>query len=216
MASEGVFRVLLVDDHPVVRIGVQATLRGVPGIEVEVCGEAATPDEALEAVRQLQPDAAIVDLNLIGRDDYTLIENLIALRPALRILVYSAMEERLHARRVLQAGAHGYLMKGASPERFAAVIRSVLEGHLAFDEAAVQEAVRTPVEETPVSKLSERELTIFRHIGLGKKAKAIADDLGMSPRTLNSYRERIKAKLSLHTGAALNLAAFEFVRSKEG
>jgi len=209
--TSAVSRILIVDDHPVLRMGLVASLRADPTLTV--CGEAATPEEALAQVELLEPDAAVVDLSMGGRDGYELIEDLIALRPALRILVYTSMEARLHLRRALRAGAWGYLMKGASLEQLLGALHGVLGGSVAVNEEALRTAPPLEEERSPVSGLSDREFRIFRMIGAGLKPADIAEELKISPRTVNAYRERIKAKMRFADGSALDRAAFDFVRA---
>ncbi|SDT93821.1 two component transcriptional regulator, LuxR family [Verrucomicrobium sp. GAS474] len=208
-------RVLIVDDHPVVRLGVTLSLEAAAE-EFVLCGEAATPGEALDLVERLRPDAAVVDLHLGGRDGFDLIDDLTALHPPLRIVVYTAMEERLYVRRALRAGARGYLMKGCDPALLVPALRTVVSGGLAVSEAAWKDAAPGAEEPASIDALSNRELQVFRLIGLGGAPAAIAEKMGLSVKTVGSYRERIKSKLRLADGIDLDQAAYEFVRrSKE-
>jgi len=216
MPEEIPCRVLIVDDHPVVRIGVANALEAAEGFAL--CGEAATPAEAQEAVERLRPDAAVVDLVLGGRDAFDMIEDLATLHPPLRIVIYTGLEERLYVRRALRAGAHGYVMKGMAPSHLPTVLRTILAGGLAVSDASWREAAPGAAGTegaAPIDALSNRELQVFRMIGHGTGPTAIGEKLGLSVKTVESYRERIKSKLGLAGGAGLDQAAYEYLRANK-
>jgi len=209
-------RVLIVDDHPVVRIGLATTLQR--SSEFVVCAEAESAEQAREIVERERPDAAILDFCLGGRDGTELVEDLIAIDPLIRILSYTHMSERLHAKRVLRAGAWGYLMKKASPVDVVEALKTIFKGHLAISDAVRQQIVApdsAPIggENRTLEVLSSRELQVFRLLGDGLDSAAVAADLGLNIKTVGTYRERLKIKLRLSSAADLERAAREFVRT---
>ena len=209
-------RVLIVDDHPVVRIGLSTTLER--SLDFVVCGEAGSPEAAREIVEREKPDAAILDFCLGGRDGTELVEDVIAIHPEIRVLSYTHMAERLHAKRVLRAGAWGYLVKRANPLEVVEALRTIFKGHLAISDAVRQQIV-TPdpaldsAESRTLEVLSSRELQVFRLLGGGLGSAEVAADLGLNIKTVGTYRERLKTKLRIATAADLQEAAKEFVRT---
>lgn len=207
-------RVLIVDDHSIVRYGLVQILDGDP--RFAVCGEAANAVEARQRIEQCQPDLAIVDLVLGGRDDLGLLRELHDRRPSVRILVYSAQPELVYAPRAFQAGACGYLMKDAGieavPEALAALLRGERYASAAVQRAMFQEAAAgRPVAGAPA--LSERELQVLRLLGSGMDTARIAAELSLSMKTVGTYRERLKTKLGVDSARELERRAADFVRN---
>ncbi|MBV9492076.1 MAG: response regulator transcription factor [Verrucomicrobia bacterium] len=194
-------RILIVDDHPMMREG----LRALIGRErdLDVCGEAETASEALEAALRLRPDLVLVDIALPGRNGLELIKDLHAIDAALPILVVSMHDELLWAERVFRAGARGYVMKREAGPIMIEAIRRVLGGRLYVTEKVssriVERLAGRQVKASPIVQLSDREFEIFQHIGGGKGTMEIAEALHVSPKTVEAHRAKIKEKLNLRT-----------------
>jgi DNA-binding NarL/FixJ family response regulator len=205
---------MIVDDHPLVREGMAMRISGQR--DLEVCGEAATEDEAIALVKETCPDLMIVDISLKSGHGIGLIKQVHARHPTVRMLVVSGFQESLYAERALRAGATGYLNKQESNDKLIDAIRSVLKGEVYVGpeimRRLVAQALGTHGEtQTPIEQLSDRELEIFRMIGQGQTSGAIADKLGLSTHTIDTHRENIKRKLGATTGAELNRQAVEWV-----
>ena len=199
-------RIVLVDDHPLVRDGLAARLAGEP--DLTICGEAADADAALELIRATRPDLAIVDVALRNGSGLELVKALGADGAGPRILVISVYEEELFAERLLRAGAHGYLNKQELHGSVLEAVRSVLAGQIY--RGSGEEAVPSGPRRRAVfglERLSDRELQIFERIGRGGGTREIATELGVSVHTVESHREHIRSKLGLRSGAELLRAA---------
>jgi DNA-binding NarL/FixJ family response regulator len=209
-------KVLIVDDHSIVRFGLVQVLEA--DARFAVCGEAASVTEAKQQMELCRPDLAIVDLVLGGRDDLGLLPELQALCPAVRILVYSAQPEMVYAPRAFQAGARGYLMKDAGiekvPEALAAVQRGERYASDAVQRAMFQDAASgRPPPSAEVEALSDRELQVLRLIGTGLGSAEIAAALSLSIKTVGTYRERLKVKLGAENALQLERRAADFIRT---
>jgi len=200
-------RVLLVDDHPIVRQGLKRLIGNES--DLEVCGEAASVREARQAIRELAPDVVVADISLRDGDGIELLTELRAHHPALPVLVLSMHDEVIYAERMLVAGASGYIMKQAASEQFIEALRRVLAGGQWVSEAIGARmldkvaAGGTPPPATPIDQLSNRELQVLRLIGRGLSSRQVADTLHLSVKTVEAHRQRIKHKLDLATGAQL-------------
>lgn len=211
-ASQRVRRVLLVDDHPIVRQGLSRIIANEPGLAV--CGEAESVREARQAVRDLEPDVVVVDLSLKEGDGIELVRELRAHHPALPLLVLSMHDELVYAGRLLAAGANGYIMKHAASEQFIGALRQVLEGGTYLSEAArASRAGRGGTPGSPVDALSNRELQVLQMVGRGLSSRQVAEALHLSVKTVETHRQRIKGKLGLRTGAQLVQFAANWVTS---
>ena len=211
-AGQQVRRVLLVDDHPIVRQGLSRILANEPGLAV--CGEAESVREARQAVRDLEPDVVVVDLSLKEGDGIELVRELRAHHPALPLLVLSMHDELVYAGRLLAAGANGYIMKHAASEQFIGALRQVLEGGTYLSEAArASRAGRGGTPGSPVDALSNRELQVLQMVGRGLSSRQVAEALHLSVKTVETHRQRIKGKLGLRTGAQLVQFAANWVTS---
>jgi two-component system, NarL family, response regulator NreC len=208
-------RVLLVDDHPILRHGI-AQLIGRDQ-DLAVCGEAGSVDEALLLLAQLQVDIMVVDLSLDNRSGLELIKTARASHPKVKSLVLSMHDERLHAERALRAGARGYVMKQEATRKIVAALRSVRAGNIYLGEAIATEllerlALHVPVAAdagtTQLTALSDRELEVLRLIARGLKTGEIARTLNRSAHTIETHRASIKRKLGLRTSGELTKAAF--------
>src|SRR6266536_5648307 len=180
-------RILLVDDHPLMRRGQADLLNREP--DLVVCGEAGTAREAMETIPKLQPDLVLVDMALPDKDGLELIKDIQAIHPGLPVLAMSMQDESLYAARVLRAGGRGYVMKAEGHERLAAAIRMVLHGEVALSprmSAKVLESMVGPagnVEAGTEAKLTDRELEVLRLFGEGWNTDEIARRLCLSPKT---------------------------------
>lgn len=212
------FRIFLVDDHPITRQGVAALINQERNLTV--CGEADTAPKALEMITKSQPDLAIVDISLKTMSGIELIKNLKVLDPKLPVLVMSMHDESLYAERALRAGAQGYIMKQEASEKILTAIQRVLDGELYLSEAMKEKMlhriVNTKKEETgfSIDRLSDREMEVFQLIGNGYSTRQIAAQLNLSVKTIDSYREHLKLKLSLEKGSDLVRYAIQWVKSQ--
>lgn len=200
-------RILVVDDHPLVRDGLVQLIRRQNGLTC--CGEASNVPDAHACALREHPDLVILDLRLDKGDGMELIKMLKSELPGLRILVLSQLDELLYAERVLKAGAHGYLMKEEAAKEVVTAIRMVLAGELYVSPKMSGLILRKMIESPsvrPVSgveSLTDRELQVFQMLGAGKSTRQIAVELFLSFKTVETHRENIKAKMGLADAAAL-------------
>jgi DNA-binding NarL/FixJ family response regulator len=207
-------RVVIVDDHPIVRAGLAALIDAEA--DLEVCGQAEDAPEARRLVERERPDLVLVDLSLGGASGLELIRELVA-RPV-RVLVVSMHDEITWTERALAAGALGYVQKSEATKNIVAAIRRVMTGRTYVSEAASERLMQRMVGgatrdrfDTPVDRLSDRELEIFDRIGRGMTTQQIGESLFLSPKTVQTYRQRIKEKLGLETAAELSTQATRWV-----
>jgi DNA-binding NarL/FixJ family response regulator len=222
--NHGTVRVLLVDDHPVVRRGLRDVLSTEPGLEV--CGEAADPREAMELLSEVGCDLAIVDLSLQGPGGLELIRRLRSRYPTMAILVCSMHDEALFAERALRAGARGYVQKQAAAEQVLTAVRRILDGHFYLSSAMTDRLLGsatgtgtgtgTGTEEDPAFRLTGRELEVFELLGHARGTRQIAEQLHLSPKTVESHRENIKRKLDLANHNELMRSAVQWVLERDG
>ena len=210
-------RIFIVDDHTMFREGLRQLLEREP--DLTVCGDAPGAEEALIGIEQLKPDLAIVDLSLSGGTGIDLIKALRHKHGDLPVLVVSMHEESLYAERALHAGANGYVMKHEPAKTVKAAVRKVLGGDIHLSEKMATSLLGKLMRggqgeppESPIDKLSDRELEVFRMLGQGKMTRQIAEELGLSIATINSFRNRIKEKLGLKNSAELVLHAIQWTR----
>jgi len=212
-------RVLVVDDHPVVRQGLRLLIDHEP--DLEVCAEAETAADALQAVAAHGPDVAIVDLSLKGASGLGLIKDLRVRHADLPVLVLSMSDEGVYAERALRAGARGYLMKEAATDEVLTALRRVLDGGVYLSDAMASRLLAQFVRGVPsdggsaVDRLSDRELEVFGLIGHGLGTSEIARRLHLSPKTIETYRAHIKRKLNLADATELLQHAICYVRDSE-
>lgn len=215
--SDRKFKILLVDDHPLVRQGLRVLFQEQP--DFLICGEAASVDEALEQIPATKPDLAVVDISLKDSSGIDLIKMMRASYPDIHVVVLSMHEEKLYAERAIRAGARGYVTKRETTKRIVAAIRQVLEGKFGISEdvAALFEAKfangRVPTEELPVENLSDREIEIFRLLGQGFDTRRISNMLHISLKTVQTYCRRIKDKLELGNATELLREAIRWSES---
>ena len=211
-------KILIVDDHPLMRKGLAMTLNAEP--DLNVCGQVADAEEALGALEEYDPDLAIVDISLPGMSGLELIKHMHALRPALRTLVVSRHDEALYAERAIRAGARGYVMKLEASDMIVKAVRRVLNGGIYVSEEINERlllglaAGRQELAQSPLEVLSDRELEVFELTGRGLGTREIAERLHLSVKTVESYRARIKDKLNLKTAAELMQHAVQWVEGE--
>lgn len=211
-------RVLIVDDHPIVRQG----LRRMIELESDlvVCGEVQTEREARSAIRALAPDIVIVDISLGQGDGLELVRDVHAQHPELPMLVLSMHDESIYAERLLAAGASGYIMKQAASELLLVALRQVLAGGTYLSESLAGNLGRLegsagPAEGVdPIGRLSNRELQVLSLIGRGLSSREAAEGLGLSVKTVESHRQSLKRKLNLMTNAQLLQYAINWYASR--
>jgi DNA-binding NarL/FixJ family response regulator len=209
-------RILLVDDHAVVRFGI-AQLINQQG-DLMVCGEEEDAGKALSAIGKLKPDLVIADISLKDSSGLELMRNIKAQYSGLPVLVVSAHDESIYAEIAFRAGALGYLMKGDALDMVVSAIRRVLSGNVYVSDTLaarmLNQQIRghTQIEESPIKDLSDREIEVFQLIGQWKKTKEIASELHLSIKTVEYYREQIKQKLDLKSAVELTQHATAWVQ----
>lgn len=198
-------RVLIIDDHVMVREGVAEIIKHED--DLDVCGTATTANEGMEAVNKLKPDLVIVDITLPGKNGIEFIKDVRAIHPDLRILVMSMHDESLYADRVLRAGGRGYIRKQEGGDKLIEAIRRVLGGEIVVSEKMTGRLLETfsgrKKMDSPLGGLSDRELEVFQLIGQGKTMKEIGDELHLSPKTIEVHRSRIREKLGITSAPEL-------------
>jgi two-component system response regulator NreC len=204
-AKKQIIKVLVADDHPVVRKGLQICLAKQGNMRI--VGEAADGDEALRKARELSPHVVLMDISMPGMDGLAVTEVLRKELPQIKVLILSVHNNKEYIFRVIQAGAHGYVSKEAPPEEVLRAIESVYEGEPFFSEdiarAALSEFVTSGGKKEPFAQLTVREREVLVEIAEGKSNKEIADRLGIGVRTIETHRERIMRRLNIHSVAGL-------------
>lgn len=212
-------RIMIVDDHPLLR---EALVQMIEQDEtLKVCGQAGCFREALERIDELIPDLVLVDLGLKDIGGIELIREISTKHPGTLSLVLSMFDEFSCAPKALQAGARGYIMKTEPPQTVIHGIKAVLEGRTFVSEAMkdwlitnISGGKPTPLKPSVVEVLSKRELQVFSFIGEGLTTQAISKKLRISPKTVQTHREKIKSKLKLRTSADLGHRAFQWLHAK--
>jgi DNA-binding NarL/FixJ family response regulator len=213
-------RILIVDDHPVVRNGLRMLIDDEP--DLIVCGEAGDADEAIRVLDAKKPDLVIVDLSLKGSSGLELIKRIKSRTVTSKMLVSSMFDESLYAERVLNAGALGYVSKQEAMEKVVEAIRCVLSGRVYLSAAMSDRMLhrlardQKAPERSPVESLSDRELEVFELIGRGRTTAEIANQLHLSIKTVETHREKVKAKLGLKSAAELYQYAVRWVMEQGG
>jgi two-component system, NarL family, nitrate/nitrite response regulator NarL len=198
-------KVLLVDDHPVVRKGLVSCLANRENLKI--VGEAAEGAEALRKVAELAPDIVLMDIYMPGLDGLTVTEQLQRNSPQVKVLILSMYSNREYVLRIIKAGARGYVLKDTPPDELVRAIESVHAGETFFSPVVARIALNQYVSETnrtdPFSRLSEREREVLGRIAEGRSNKEVASDLNIGVRTVETHRERIMQKLNIHSVAGL-------------
>jgi len=210
---------LVLDDHPVFRQGLGALIRSDE--RYEVFAEVGTPEEALEALERGVPDIALVDISLVGHNGLDLVKTFKAAHPEMLLLIISMHDEVVYAERALKAGARGYVMKQEAASVVLDAIKTVLSGKI-YVSAAMRDRLletifnkRESAETASVERLSDRELEVLELIGQGYGAAETAKALNLSVKTVNAYRDHIKAKLRLEGAGELRRFAVKWVQSRD-
>jgi two-component system invasion response regulator UvrY len=200
-------RIMLVDDHAVVRMGFRLLLQGTP--DIEVVAEADSGEEAVRQFPEVRPDVVVMDISMPGIGGLEAIGRILAREPSARILVLSAHEDVMHARRVLKAGAAGYLTKRSAAEALMQAIRQVAQGKTFLEGSIAQQLAMQQLsgEKSPVDMLSEKEFKVFLALARGQSVAEIAEVLSLSPRTIGTHLYNIKQKLGASNQAELAIIA---------
>src|ERR1700674_2911857 len=213
-------RILVVDDHPIIRQGLALMLNREA--DLVVCGEAEDATGAMLVMASARPDVLIVDISLNGPDGLDLLKNIRTTHPALPVLILSMHDESIYAERSLRAGANGYIMKQEATERVLVAIRRILEGKVYLSERLTNKMLEQFVhgagasKNDPLMTLSDRELEVYRLIGAGHGTRQIADELHVSVKTVESYQAHIKEKLSPRNSREVVQHAFAWSVSEKG
>jgi DNA-binding NarL/FixJ family response regulator len=207
-------KVLIVDDHPVVREGLAMHLATQP--DLEVCGEAEDLPGALALLASCRPDVAIIDISLKNSSGIELIRRIKERYDSVRILVWSMYSESLYAERALRAGAHGFLNKGQATHHVLDAVRVILQGRVYVSGELADQLLHRVVgrqtgERSPIDSLSDRELEAFQFIGEGLTTESIAEKMHVSPKTVETFRARIKEKLEISNLSELIQRAAQWV-----
>jgi DNA-binding NarL/FixJ family response regulator len=211
-------RIVIVDDHPLFRKGLEELIHSDGAFAV--CGEAGNAGEAMDVIRKLNPELAIVDLSLPGANGIELIKNIRAEFPKLPILVLSMHDESLYAVRALRAGADGYVMKHEAMANVIQAIREVFDGRPYLSPAMAAQVItqfahrQAEGETDAVERLSDRELEILELIGKGKEVRQIAKLLNLSPKTVETHRAHIKDKLDLKNSREVARFALQWLSAR--
>ncbi|RJQ54038.1 MAG: DNA-binding response regulator [Nitrospiraceae bacterium] len=212
-------KILIVDDHPIVRQGLAQLINQEAGFTV--CGEASDIPSALQAIRAGDPDIMIVDISLGQSSGIRLVEEIMSARPSSLILVLSMHDESLYAERCFAAGARGYLMKQEPPEKVILAIKKILNGEVYISDRLSARLLQKFVTKqpdaysSPIERLSNRELEVFQLIGQGLKTRRIAEELNLSVKTIETYIEHIKRKMDLDDSRDLILHAVQWHMDKQ-
>jgi DNA-binding NarL/FixJ family response regulator len=211
-------KVLVVDDHPIVREGMALLINREP--DLTVCADAEESNAALEAIDNVRPDLAIVDISLPGRDGLELLKMIRAKDPQMPVLILSMHGETTYAERALRAGANGYIMKQEATDKVLVAIRRILNHEIYVSEEIGNRLLRHLAgardrERSPMDGLSDRELEVFRRMGEGHSTRQIAEELHLSVKTIETHQARLKEKLSLRTSRELVQYAIECVLAEK-
>ncbi|GAC1620636.1 MAG: response regulator transcription factor [Candidatus Acidiferrum sp.] len=213
-------RVLLVDDHPIVRQGLALLIDREP--DLSVCGEAEGAHSAFHAIATLCPDMVVLDISLSGPDGLDVLKEIRMKTANLPVLILSMHDESIYAERAMRAGANGYIMKQEATEKVLVAIRRILQGEVYLSDrltnTMLQQFVHgaSPVKGSPLLNLTDRELEVFRLIGGGHGTRQIADELHLSVKTIESYQAHIKEKLALRNARELVQHAIEWTVNLNG
>jgi len=213
-------KVLLVDDHPIVRQGLALLIDREA--DLSVCGEAEGAHTAFHAIETLKPDIVVLDISLSGPDGLDVLKEIRTKTAALPVLILSMHDESIYAERAMRAGANGYIMKQEATEKVLVAIRRILQGDVYLSDrltnTMLQQFVRgaAPSKSSPLVNLTDRELEVFRLIGEGHGTRRIADELHLSVKTIESYQAHIKEKLALRNARELVQHAIEWTVNVNG
>lgn len=208
-------RVLIVDDHPMMRKGLANTVESEPGYEVVLQLERA--EQVLEVLEDHELDLLMVDISLPGMNGIELVKNVIFRKPEQKIIVISRHEENLYAERSLRAGAKGYVMKFESAEVILKAVRKVINGGVYISDSVSERMLENSIcgnknpSKTPIETLSDRELEVFELMGKGKSTSEIAEQLHLTKKTIETYRSRTKEKMGFKTSTEMLINAVKWL-----
>ncbi|MEN3941534.1 response regulator transcription factor [Prosthecobacter sp. SYSU 5D2] len=209
-------RLLLIDDHPIMRHGLAQLIRAEEGLDV--CGESGNARDGLVAVGELKPDLVVIDLTLPDKNGLELLKDIQAMHPGTLCLVLSMHDEAMYGERALRAGARGYIMKEAAADHLITAARKVLSGGIYVSESMasrmMEQVIGNRAKTASLEALTDRELEVLEMIGRGLATKIIAERLCISARTVEAHRAHIKDKLAITDGAALVRYAVQWVESR--
>jgi DNA-binding NarL/FixJ family response regulator len=209
------YRVVIVDDHPVVRLGLRQLLENEP--DLELCGEAEGAAEALSVIEETRPDLVVIDISLKNGSGLSLVKQITAQDRTIKTLVSSMHDEALFAERALRAGAMGFINKEEAIDQMVSAMRRVLAGSIylspGMTDRVLQSIARGELEggKVTLEQLSDRELEVFELIGKGLTTRQAADHLNLSVKTIETYRENIKTKLNLENNNELICRAAQWI-----
>jgi DNA-binding NarL/FixJ family response regulator len=213
-------RILVVDDHPIVRQGLALLINREP--DLVVCGEAEEASGAMHVLASARPDVLIVDISLNGPDGLDLLKTIRTTHPTMPVLILSMHDESIYAERALRAGANGYIMKQEATEKVLVAVRRILNGEIYVSERIANRMLKLyitgsgTVRNSSIADLSDRELEVFRLIGEGHGTRQIAEELHVSIKTVESYQAHIKEKLSLSSARELMQHAIQWNMNEKG
>jgi DNA-binding NarL/FixJ family response regulator len=212
-------RVLVVDDHPIVRQGLALLINREP--DLAVCGEAEEMQAALQEILTTHPDIVVVDISLSGPDGLELLKSIRIRHPHLPVLILSIHDESIYAERALRAGANGYIMKQEATEKVLEALRRIMNREIYVSDRVANKMLQQYIggnavaQRSPVADLTDRELEVFRLIGGGHSTRQIAEELRLSVKTVESYQAHIKEKLSLRSARELMQHAIQWSISEK-
>ena len=207
-------RIMVVDDHPIVRQGLALLINREA--DMLVCGEAEEAMAAMHVLASSHPDVLIVDISLNGPDGHDLLKNIRTTHPTVPVLILSMHDESIYAERALRAGANGYIMKQEATEKVLVALRRILSGEIYVSDRVANRMLRHYItgagtlRNSSIADLSDRELEVFRLIGEGHGTRQIAEELHLSVKTVESYQAHIKEKLSLRSARELMQHAIQW------
>jgi DNA-binding NarL/FixJ family response regulator len=213
-------RILVVDDHPILREGLRQSIDRQP--DLMVCGEAENAAQTLAAIAKLKPDLVLVDISMPGKSGFELVKDLRTVHPDVPVLVLSMHDESLYAERVLRAGARGYIMKHERPKRLLEAMRHDLDGKTYVSEKMAARILdvfsgRRPMSGgVPLERLTDREFEVLHLIGRGKSSHEIARQLHLSVKTVDTHRTHLKEKLRLKSALQLTRYAVCWAEGQTG
>jgi DNA-binding NarL/FixJ family response regulator len=200
-------RVYLVDDHPAIREAIRDTIEGT--IDIEICGETSSSDDAFRDIEELQPDVAVIDISLNDAHGLDLVQNVRSQYPEVRTIVFSMYDENVYAERAIRAGAAGYLMKSEPTKNIIEAIRCAHDGEVYLSRKMSSRILnkvamgRTSEPSFAIDELTDREMAVFQMLGQGYSVQEIQDRLSLSRKTIETYRRRAKEKLGFDTVSEL-------------
>jgi len=217
--DENKAKIIIVDDHPIVREGLSDLINKEK--DLVVCGQAEDAPQTMKAIRALKPDMVTVDISLKETSGLELIKDIKVQYPDLPVLALSMHKESLYAERALRAGAKGYITKQEATKKVVMAIRKVLNGGLYFSDRMAEKFVhklvgaKPEVGASPIERLTDRELEVFSLLGQGHGTRQISEQLHLSVKTVETYRARIKEKLNLTSASELLQHAFQWINSQD-